>query len=64
MAIEDEKSRRGNKYALTLGIKGDGIIPHAISSRMLCYGDHETAHGNDWHVTEAEASPEQSNCDQ
>ena len=22
---------------------------------MLCYGDHETAHGNDWHRTEADA---------
>ena len=57
MAIEDEKITVWvTKYALTLGIKKvDGIIPHAISSRMLCYGDHETAHGNDWHRTEAEA---------
>lgn len=44
------------KYALTLGIKKvDGRINHTISSGMLCYSDRETAHGNDWHRTEAEA---------
>ena len=57
MASEDEKITAWvTKYALTLGIKKvDGIIPHAISSGMLCYGDRETAHGNDWHRTEDEA---------
>ena len=44
------------KYALTLGIKKvDGRINHTISSGMFCYGDGGTAHGNDWHRTEAEA---------
>ena len=57
MAIEDEKITAWvTKYALTLGIKKvDGRINHKISSGMLCYGDGETAHGNDWHRTEAEA---------
>ena len=57
MAIEDEKITAWvTKYALTLGIKKvDGRINHKISSGMLCYGDRETAHGNDWHRTEAEA---------
>jgi len=57
MASEDEKITAWvTKYALTLGIKKvDGRINHKISSGMLCYSDRETAHGNDWHRTEADA---------
>lgn len=40
------------KYALSEGIQTvDGEVPHNISSTMLCYGEHGTAHGNDWHRT-------------
>ena len=69
MASEDEKNHgvRQQKYALTLGIKKKvnrrRINRHAISIGMLCYGDRETAHGNDWHRTESrKLSPKQSKC--
>lgn len=40
------------KYALSDGIKlVDGEVCHHISSEMLRYDNHGSAHGNDWHRT-------------
>lgn len=40
------------KYALTEGILlVEGEVCHSISSGMLSYGRHGTAHGKDWHRT-------------
>ena len=60
MAVEDEKITAWvTKYALTTGIdKVSGNVCHGISSEMLSYGTqsfHATAHGDEWHRTEAEA---------
>jgi hypothetical protein len=53
MQKEDEFVRAWvTKYALTTGIEVvDGRVAHKISSDMFCYGNHETAHGKDWHRT-------------
>lgn len=40
------------KYALTKGIElVNGEVCHAVSSGMLSYWGHATAHGDDWHRT-------------
>ena len=48
------------KYALTSGIhEVEGEVSDIGGGTMFCYGNvgyrHQTAHGNDWHKTRAEA---------
>lgn len=44
------------KYALTSGVlMVEGKVDHEISSKILCYGNGQYAHGNDWHRTPYDA---------